>query len=337
MAKLVSLFLAILLSFWLTMGAPRPSKLELPSRPLALTTDLVVVNPQSSVSASYVRVDAFKTVFLQVGDATRPHFGLSKEDFEYLRSLGVTAIEGDFDSCASPEDVKYFLDESASVRLGVILPAQIRMRSGTQHCSDDVQASGESSVTPDQIVKNWVQQWKSHPAVIAWDTTDPQSLYTSSQSATLDLAPQLERAYAALKVVDPIHPIFVPLQQPIDASDSSSTIPALSGISHPIADIVLVQRGVGIVDSSSGEQQILSQVSLLQSSDQHPVKVLVAVGGERTINGWVFPSPTTLQQELETLRSNPSLLGLGFYKYGSKESVWYLPYHEPDLLPILQN
>ncbi|MBP9700037.1 hypothetical protein KBD71_02025 [Candidatus Woesebacteria bacterium] len=337
MAKLVSLFLAILLSFWLTMGAPRPSKIELPSRPLALTTDIAVVNPQSSVSASYVRVDAFETVFFQVGDASRPHFGLSREDFEYLRSLGVTAIEGDFDSCANEEDVKYFLDESASVRLGVILPAQVRTTLDVTVCPGLMDRSDTTTPTSEQIVADWVRHWKSHPAVIAWDTTDSHTVYTSSQSAPVPTADQLETAYASLKTIDPIHPVFVPLQQQIDASVSSATLPLLSGVSHPIADIVLIKQHLSDTGNSSDLQDLHGQVSTLQTNDNKAVKVLVGVGGERTSDGWVFPNPTSLEQELDLLRSNSMILGVGFYRYGSKESAWYLPYHAPDLLPILQH
>ncbi len=331
MAKLVSFFLAILLSFWLTLGAPRPSTLELPSQPLALTTDLVVVNPQSTVSASYVRVHAFKTVFFHVGDASLEHFGLSRQDFEYLRSIGVTAIEGDFDSCARDEDVKYLLDESASVRMGVILPAQIRTSEGSTECANLVQqseAQGETAAT--QSVVSWVQQWKSHPAVIAWDTTDPQLVYTASQAASLDKSLQLEVAYASVKAIDPTHPVLVSLQQPIDASNSSIMPLSLKDLPVPFADIVVVQR-------SQPLSEIVSQVATLQSGDQQPVKVLIGVGGVRTHEGWVFPEATTLQQELSTLRESPAIMGVGFYKYGAKESTWYLPYHKPELLPVFQN
>lgn len=336
MAKLVSFFLAILLTFWLTMGAPRPSMLELPSQPLAHTTDIAVVNPQSSVSASYVRVDAFETVFFHVGDATRPHFGLSREDFEYLRSLGVSAIEGDFDSCANAEDVKYFLDESASVRLGVILPAQVRTQEENALCAVASQ-SDAPALTSDQIVENWVRQWKSHPAVIAWNTTDPQTVFSSSHSAVVQTASQLETSYASLKAVDPIHPIFVPLHPVSDASESGTVFPLLSDVSRPIADIVLLKPARGLLEESTVIGELLSLVSKLKTDENQTVKVLVGVGGERQADGWVFPSPTQLEQELRTLRSEPTILGVGFYRYGSKESEWYLPYHELELLPILQH
>lgn len=335
MAKLVSFFLAILLSFWLTMGAPRPSKLELPSRPLARTTDTAVVNPQSSVSASYVRVDAFETVFLQVGDASRPHFGLGREDFEYLRSLGVTAIAGDFDSCASYDDVKYFLDESASVRLGVILPAQVRTTAENTACAAMRDPTPTMATTSGQIVANWIRQWKSHPAVIAWDTTDSLALSTSSQSASVTTASQLETAYSSVKAIDPIHPVFVPLHHSSDAA-SSSGFTQLSGVSNPIADIVLMQPSWSATESSRERQDLFKQVSALQTNDNQAIKVLVGVGGVRTAEGWVFPSPSSLEQELQTLRRDTTILGVGFYRYGSKESDWYLPYQEPDLLLILQ-
>ncbi|KKW13722.1 MAG: hypothetical protein UY54_C0029G0009, partial [Parcubacteria group bacterium GW2011_GWA2_50_10b] len=81
----------------------------------------VQATSSSAVAASALG-DKF-AILKDVGEASYDHFGLTQKDFAEIKEAGFDVIEGNFDICASSEDVRYFLDSAERTGLQVILNA----------------------------------------------------------------------------------------------------------------------------------------------------------------------------------------------------------------------
>src|SRR3972149_1709052 len=70
------------------------------------------------------KAESYPLIILKdVGEAYLDHFGLAETDFELIKNAGFNTIEGNFDICASDEDVLFFLDSAQKYNLKVIMPA----------------------------------------------------------------------------------------------------------------------------------------------------------------------------------------------------------------------
>src|SRR3989344_4160698 len=113
-----------------------PSKLSLPGLIPSSSILLPITSPGAEVTAASTPSSSDKSTFVSpesttgqqkilkdVGEAYLDHFGLTPQDFQTMNQAGVTIIEGNFDICASDEDVAFFLNQSYQSQLQVIMPA----------------------------------------------------------------------------------------------------------------------------------------------------------------------------------------------------------------------
>src|SRR3989344_4910163 len=148
-------------------------------------------------------------VLKDVGEAYMVRFGLTQKDFTDIKSAGFDVIEGNFDICAKDDDVRFFLDGAQAVGLEVILNAGAGEAEWGYPCG----AEPTKDMVPTwqkAAVGAWVEKWKNHPALYAWDTsnedggtfpfgtggTDPDPAWETKYALS---AAQLQEAYKDVK------------------------------------------------------------------------------------------------------------------------------------------
>ncbi len=177
---------------------------------LALTSMLQpthAISPTITMPVSSNKPSQNQAVVLKdVGEAYMDHFGLTDTDFEKIKGAKVNIIEGNFDSCATDEDVKYLLDQSQKYNLKVIMPAGSGEAEWGYACDTEKFPVTQGPVWQKEKVVAWVNKWKTHPAIYAWDTSNeagsvfPNASWNNEKNSQVPdalylTAEQLKQAY----------------------------------------------------------------------------------------------------------------------------------------------
>lgn len=296
-------------------------------------------------------------IMKDVGEASMPQFGLSENDFIQIKNAQIDVIEGNFDICASDEDVTFFLDEANKAGLKVIMNAGSGEAEWGYECNKETYPRTQKPVWQKEAVVAWVTKWKNHPSVYAWDISNEAgsvfpnaSWYNETNSQVPDdyylTANQLKAAYSDVKNADPSHPIMIRMNGWFFYDEvTSSAYDNEENFFRPgnpfdqkTADIVMVNAYSNVEDYYEDFVSTVTSRSKSAIGEIDPnTAIVIALGAWEEKPLWFKPSTNQLLQDIETVKKHRDLLGISFFKYGAKGSEWYLPEDAPDIWNVISS
>lgn len=280
----------------------------------------------SKTKVSTAASDKIKLI-KDVGEAYLDHFGLTADDFQLLQDAKFEVIEGNFDICASEEDVSYFLDQSLAHSLKVVMPAGSGEAEWGYACDQDSYPLEQKPVWDKRAVTAWIEQWKDHPAVYAWDTSNEAgSVFPNPVPENMLSTDQLKTAYRDVKAADGSHPVIIRQNGWFYYDFEDNFFREGNPFTVQAADIVMINAYSNVLEYFPDFVSTVTNrsVQALQNLDPR-VKVIVALGVWEEKPIWVKPTADKLNNDLEQLQRRDDLFGVAYFKYGAKESEWYLP------------
>lgn len=290
------------------------------------------------------------TIMKDVGEAYMDKFGLTENDFKLLRDAHITVIEGNFDICASVSDVTFFLNQSRKYGLKVILPAGSGEAEWGYGCDQDSYPKDQKPVWMKEAVIAWIDKWKNHPAVYAWDISNeagsvfPNASWYNEENGTVPDADyitekQLKMAYTDVKMADPTRPIMIRMNGWFFYDYEKDFFRAGNPFGKNVADIVMVNAYSNVDDHSP---QFVTTVSTrakqaLWKVDPE-VKIVIALGAWKEEPLWLLPSKDQFLNDTKQVTTQSDIIGIAYFKYGAKNSEWYLPdkqYGAPHLFEVI--
>lgn len=278
-----------------------------------------------------------------VGEAYMDHFGLSDQDFKQMKAAGVTHIEGNFDICASDEDVRYFLNQSQRYGLQVIMPAGAGEAEWGYDCDQESYSPTQGPVWQKNKVVAWVKKWKNHPAIYAWDISNeagsvfPNARWNNDMKGTVPdalyiTAPQLQTAYRDVKLADAKHPLMIRMNGWFFYDNDSNFFRSGNPFAIDVADIVMINAYSNVEDYYSDFVDTVMDraIDAVQRTDPD-VDFIVSLGVWREPPLWYLPTKNQLNHDLKVVASFDEPLKLSFFKYGARGSEWYLPEDAPEI------
>jgi hypothetical protein len=284
-------------------------------------------------------------ILKDVGEPMYSHFGLRGEDFVLIREAGFDVIAGNFDICASYEDVQFFLDSARAAGLAVILNAGSGEAEWGYECGGEP-FSPQKPVWQKQKVVAWVNEWKKHPALFAWDTSNEAGAnfpFGSNSELALTLE-QLEQAYRDVKQADPGHDVLIRMNGWHFYDNDSNFFRAGNPFGKNVADIVMINAYSNVEDYYDDfVGTVASRATHAIAVVEPNMNIIVALGAWQELPLWYKPLPLHLKHDYEQAIKNNDLFGVAFFKYGAwAGNDWYLPHknrgsHELWSLIILLN
>lgn len=277
-----------------------------------------------------------------VGEAYMNHFGLTNTDFEQFKKLNVNLMEGNFDICATNEDIKYFLDNAHKNNIKVVMPAGSGEAEWSYACNKEPYPKSQKPVWNKDGVVKFVNKWKFHPAVYAWDTSNEAgSVLPNANPDTyanmLTLA-QIQRAYVDVKAADPSHPIMNRHNGWFYYDDDKNFFKMGNPFTSNVADIIMINAYSNVDDYYSDFVSIVMYRSQKAISEVDPkVKFIVSLGVWNEPPLWSKPTIKELETDLTQYKKLKNVEGIAYFKYGAKNSEWYMPQNSPELLPQITN
>ena len=302
-------------------------------------------------SPTKTRPDEVPTILKDVGEPMYRHFGLTRGDFTSIRNAGFDVIEGTFDICASDRDVKFFLDEAHVVGLKVILTAG----AGEAEWGYPCDGGFDKNVKPTwqrEAVKRWVEKWKHHPALYAWDTSnedggtfpfgtggvEPDPEWETKYSLS---TAQLQQAYRDVKSWDPAHPIMIRMNGWYFYDYDEDFFRAGNSFGKDVADIVMINAYANVDEYFD---DFVSTVLIRAARSMHTIDpditIIPSLGIWEEPPIWVKPTKAELINDYNQALKAESLVGIAFFKYGAPEGDdWFLTDAErgaPELWDAIQ-
>lgn len=191
--------------------------------------------PEDTLSATSTRI------LKDVGEAYLEDFGLEQSDFESIHQNGFTIIEGNFDICADEQEVELFLDRAHDASLLVILTAGAGEAEWGYACDQPVTEGQKPRWEKDKVTA-WINQWKNHPALYAWDSSNEAGgNFPNSETADTYLSvEQLREAYQTIKSVDDTHPVIIRMNGWVFYENETDFFNKQNPFAANVADIVMV-------------------------------------------------------------------------------------------------
>ena len=309
------------------LGAAGPARQEQRAAP-AEADGLVVVKPAAG---------NIVTILKDVGEAALDHFGLTQSDFFDIKQAGFDIIEGNFDICAEHEDVRFFLDSAQSAGLKVILNAGSGEAEWGYSCDGNF-APGQKPIWQRGMVSEWVNMWKGHPALYAWDTSNEDGGTFPYGTGGVNPDPdwetkyalstaQLQEAYRDVKSFDPSHPVMIRMNGWYFYDYPDNFFRSGNAFGKNVADIVMVNAYSNVDEYF---QDFVTTVLLRATRSMYgvdsDVRVIPALGVWSEPPTWVKPTPVHLINDFNQALKTENLAGIAFFKYGTREgSDWFLP------------
>ncbi|RJR13395.1 hypothetical protein C4585_02140 [Candidatus Parcubacteria bacterium] len=275
-------------------------------------------------------------VLKDVGEAYMVRFGLTQEDFTNIKSAGFDIIEGNFDSCAKDDDVRFFLDGAYAAGLKVIMNAGAGEAEWGYPC--DAEPTKDMVPTWQRAaVQAWVEKWKSHPALYAWDTsnedggtfpfgvggTDPDPAWETKYALSVA---QLSQAYKDVKSWDPAHPVMIRMNGWYFYDNADNFFRAGNAFGKDVADIVMINAYANVDEYFEDfVSTVLIRAGRAIGAVDFDTKLLPALGVWEEPPIWVTPTIHQLINDYNQAAKAENLVGIAFFKYGAAESEWHLP------------
>lgn len=276
-------------------------------------------------------------ILKDVGEAAYSHFGLTREDFQAIKDAGFDVIEGNFDICASDADVRFFLDSAGSVGLKVILNAGAGEAEWGYPC-DGAFDPGMVPTWQRERVRTWVEAWKNHPALYAWDTSDedggtfpfstggikPDPDWESKYALSVE---QLQEAYRDVTSFDPAHPVMIRMNGWYFYDYPDNFFRPGNAFGNDVADIVMV-NAYSNVDEYIPDfvTTVLLRATRAIYAIDSDVRIIPALGVWDEPPIWEKPTEAKLVNDFNQAQKAENLVGIAFFKYGARGGRdWYLP------------
>ncbi len=276
-------------------------------------------------------------ILKDVGEAAFNHFGLSEKDFVTIKNAGFDVIEGNFDICASDEDVQYFLDNARRVGLKVILNAGSGEAEWGYAC-DEKYTSDQKPVWQREKVRQWVEKWKDHPALYLWDTSneDGGTLPFGTGGTMPDpnwetkfalSTKQLQQAYRDVKSFDSSHQVMIRMNGWYFYDNADNFFRLGNSFGKNVADIVMI-NAYSNVDEYFPDfvSTVLSRAARSIYAIDPKVKIIPSLGVWSEPPVWFKPTIEHLTNDYNQAQKAENLVGIAFFKYGaSAGNDWLLP------------
>ncbi len=293
----------------------------------------------SSDNTTVSTADRFK-MLKDVGEAYMDNFGLTDTDFKIISEAGIDVIESNFDICADDEDVKYFLDQSNKYDLKVVMPAGSGEAEWGYECGRENFPSTQRPEWNRERVVTWINKWKDHPAVYAWDTSNEAgSVFPNPSKENMLTEEQLKQAYRDVKVTDPNHPVLIRMNGWFFYDHDINFFREGNPFAKNVADIVMVNAYSNVDEYfndfvTTVTERSISNIHLLDPD----TSIIISLGVWKEPPIWEMPREENLEREISQLRQYEEVDGIAYFKYGAKGSEWYLPdpvTGAPNLLEII--
>ncbi len=267
-------------------------------------------------------------ILKDVGEAYMDNFGLKDNDFKLIKEAGIDVIEGNFDICASDSDVSYFLDKSTEYGIKVIMPAGAGEAEWGYECDQESYPETQTPLWNKDKVVSWINKWKGHPAIYAWDiSNEAGSTFPNVEDGIGKLSlSQLQSAYKDVKSTDPTHPVMIRMNGWFFYDFEDNFFREGNPFGNETADIVMVNAYSNVEDYYEDFVATVSSraISSLLSIDPD-TRIIIALGSWKEPPLWYLPTEENITSEINYLKQQDSLIGIGFFKYGARGSEWYLP------------
>lgn len=277
-------------------------------------------------------------ILKDVGEAYMDNFGLTDADFQNMNNAGITIIEGNFDICATDEDVNYFLSKSAQYGIKVIMPAGSGEAEWGYACDEDPYSASQKPVWQKNMVTSFINKWKGNPAVYAWDTSNEAGSVLPNASSYMLTLSQLQTAYGDVKNADPRHPVMIRMNGWFFYDNDKDFFPAGNPFSAGVADIVMVNAYSNVEDYYPDFVRTVmrrAQTTISQIDPHVAYSAALGVWSEPPL--WVLPTVEHLNHDAYASKNGKAPAIIAFFKYGAKDSEWYLPKDAPQLWKEISN
>lgn len=283
--------------------------------------------------------------FLMLKDVGEPfleHFGLEESDFKLMSENDVSVIEGNFDICASDEDVLYILDTAETYGMSVVLPAGSGEAEWGYKC-DVTPNPNQKPLWSKELVQKWVQKWKDHPALYGWDTSNEaggnfpnvREDWENDFALTVD---NLERAYSDVKEIDSDHPILIRMNGWYFYDNDSNFFREGNPFGPEIADIVMINTYSNVEDYYDDfVLTVATRATSAINKLDDDIAIILALGAWTEPPLWYKPSTSEFNNDMQSAKDTDGLIGIAVYKYGAKNQEWWMPQDAPNIWSILSD
>ncbi|HOV29738.1 MAG TPA: hypothetical protein PLD77_01530 [Candidatus Dojkabacteria bacterium] len=278
-------------------------------------------------------------ILKDVGEAYMDYFGLTETDFKLMMNSGVDLIEGNFDICATDEDMEYFLNMSSKYNIKVIMPAGSGEAEWSYKCDVDNYPSSQKPIWDKESVVAWINKWKNYSAVFAWDiSNEAGSVFPNPSDANMLTVDQLKQAYTDVKNADPNHPVMIRMNGWYFYDYESDFFRAGNPFANNTTDIVMVNAYSNVDEYFQDFVSTVStrSISAIRNLDSN-TKIIIALGTWKEPPLWMMLTVDNLKSEITWVNNQSNIMGIAYFKYGAKDSEWYLPTNAPKLLEIISN
>lgn len=262
-----------------------------------------------------------------VGEPYLDFFGLKDNDFKTISEAGFNTIESNFDICASDKDVSFFLNKADEYGLKVIMPAGAGEAEWGYQC-DKTPAADQKPIWQKEAVQNWINKWKDHAIIYAWDTSNEAgSVFPNADKEYYLTVDQLREAYQTVKEADPDRLVMTRMNGWFFYDYDNNFFRHGNPFADKTTDIVMVNAYSNVEDYfydfvSTVTKRAVDSIGQIDPS----VKFIVSLGVWEESPLWFRPSVIQIENDYQSLKSF-DLLGTAYFKYGAKGSKWYLPEH----------
>jgi hypothetical protein len=103
-----------------------------------------------------------------------------------------------------------------------------------------------------------------------------------------------------------------------------------------VADIVMVNAYSNVEDYFDDFVTRVTDLSIDSIRKLDPdTRIIIALGAWEEPPLWYKPGTKELRREIDFVKKNEEVMGIAFFKYGAKDSEWYLPEKSPELLETI--
>jgi len=295
---------------------------------LALITAYVNSSPET-VNNNIFEPDVLSSssvyVLKDVGEAYMDNFGLSDNDFSLISNAGFDVIEGNFDICASDEDVEYYLETSAKYDLEVIMPAGSGEAEWGYKCDEDYPADQKPVWQKEEVIE-FINKWKGYKNIYAWDiSNEAGSVFPNADNNYYLTEEQLQMAYLDVKSADYNRPVIIRMNGWFFYDFDSNYFREGNPYAKDVTDIIMINAYSNVDEYFSDFVDSVYDRSEKAIHNIDPgVGLIYALGVWEEPPLWKLPSEEQLSNDINSL-SGKNILGTGFFKYGAQGSEYYLP------------